>query len=60
MKTLKKIIGGLIVSFFILLTIFLFAFGIYEDGIRYLIGITINFIVIGLFLFGIYLLTSDE
>lgn len=56
MKTFKKIIGYLIVSLIIIMTIYCFVYDIYQTGWYFILSLVITLAVVGLFFFGFYLL----
>jgi len=59
MKIFKKIIGGILVSFFIALIISTFAYCIYSTGWYFFLSMVIILAIFGLFILGIYLLSDN-
>ncbi len=60
MKIFKKIIGGILVFFFIALVICAFAYNIYSTGWYFILSMVIMLAIFGLFILGIYLLNDNE
>jgi cell division protein FtsW (lipid II flippase) len=60
MKTFKKIIGYLIVSLFAIMVICCFAYNIYTTGWYFIISLVIILALVGLLIFGIYLLGDSD
>lgn len=60
MKIFKKIIGGILVFFFIVLIIGAFAYNIYSSGWYFILSMVIMLAIIGLFILGIYLLSDND
>ena len=60
MKIFKKIIGGILVFFFIALVIYAFAYNIYSTGWYFILSMVIMLAIFGLFILGIYLLNDNE
>jgi|DEB19_MinimDraft_2_1074335.scaffolds.fasta_scaffold101773_1 hypothetical protein len=60
MKIFKKIIGGILVFFFIALVIGAFAYNIYSTGWYFILSMVIMLAIFGLFILGIYLLSDNE
>ena len=59
MNTFKKIIGGIIVFLFILLAIGSITYNIYQSGWYFILSVIIILFIVGVFLFGIHLLSDD-
>ena len=60
MKIFKKIIGGILVFFFIALVIGAFAYNIYSTGWYFILSMVIMLAIFGLCILGIYLLSDNE
>ena len=60
MKIFKKIIGGILVFFFIALVIGAFAYNIYSTGWYFILSMVIMLAIFGLFILGIYLLNDNK
>ena len=60
MKTLKKIIGGILVLFFLSLVVGAFAYNIYHTGWYFILFMLILLAIFGIFILGIYLLSDSD
>lgn len=60
MKKLKKVIGYIIISFFVILVISVFIYNIVTTGWFFIITLAIGFAVMGLFLLGVHLLDDSN
>lgn len=57
---MKKIIGWIIVTAFVIGLIAVYAIEIYKDGWFIMLGLLVAFFLIGIFLFGVYLIESED
>jgi hypothetical protein len=60
MKKLKKIIGYIIILFFVILVISVFIYNIVTAGWFFILTLIIGFVLMGLFLLGIHLLNDSN